>query len=216
MWKEAEMPIFLSFTGRLCFNMALLHLQYLLSFTLQHWMEKENQVPGSSPPANSRHGGNDVLYGYIHSLDYVVDDLYLQKSYLEKVLSEKPGMPCFLFRHSTGGVIVLKFVSKEGDIVMLGTKVAIMSKSASTDTHVAPSEDKSVKDAPQPPPPIKKEEDKPKAKVEVAIKEMPKASSPAPSKIAASKPQLPLKERERRDQIDTLTKANFGGKAFIS
>ncbi|KAJ6821013.1 dihydrolipoyllysine-residue succinyltransferase component of 2-oxoglutarate dehydrogenase complex 1, mitochondrial-like [Iris pallida] len=107
-------------------------------------------------------------------------------------------MPCFLFRHSTGGVIVLKFVSKEGDIVMLGTKVAIMSKSASTDTHVAPSEEKSVKYAPQPPPPIKKEEDKPKAKVEVAIKEMPKASSPAPSKIAASKPQLPPKERERR------------------
>ncbi|KAJ6851493.1 dihydrolipoyllysine-residue succinyltransferase component of 2-oxoglutarate dehydrogenase complex 1, mitochondrial-like [Iris pallida] len=102
--------------------------------------------------------------------------------------------------------IIEKFVAKEGDTVMPGTKVAIISKSASTDTHVAPSEEKSGKDAPQPTPPVKKEEDKPKAKEEVAIKEKPKASSPVPSKISASEPQLPPKERERRVPMPRLRK----------
>ncbi|EHA8587424.1 monoglyceride lipase [Cocos nucifera] len=51
------------------------------------------------------HGGSDGLHGYVHSLDYAVDDL---KAFLEKVLSENPGLPCFCFGHSTGGAIVLK------------------------------------------------------------------------------------------------------------
>ncbi|KAJ6807599.1 uncharacterized protein M6B38_169175 [Iris pallida] len=51
------------------------------------------------------HGGSDGLHGYVHSLDYAVDDL---KSFLEKVVSENPGLPCFLFGHSTGGAIILK------------------------------------------------------------------------------------------------------------
>lgn len=82
------------------------------------------------------HGGSDGLHGYVHSLDYAVDDLVcfdlylhgadgvyfasdeskctlffsniLQKSFLDKVLSENPGLPCFCFGHSTGAAIVLK------------------------------------------------------------------------------------------------------------
>nr|XP_010905619.2 uncharacterized protein LOC105032760 [Elaeis guineensis] len=51
------------------------------------------------------HGGSDGLHGYVHSLDYAVDDL---KAFLQKVLSENPWLPCFCFGHSTGGAIVLK------------------------------------------------------------------------------------------------------------
>ncbi|XP_010540033.1 PREDICTED: monoglyceride lipase [Tarenaya hassleriana] len=51
------------------------------------------------------HGGSDGLHAYVPSLDYAVDDL---KSYLEKVLTENPGLPCFCFGHSTGGAIILK------------------------------------------------------------------------------------------------------------
>lgn len=51
------------------------------------------------------HGGSDGLHGYVHSLDYAVDDL---KSFLDKILTENPGFPCFCFGHSTGAAIVLK------------------------------------------------------------------------------------------------------------
>ncbi|XP_008806627.1 monoacylglycerol lipase [Phoenix dactylifera] len=51
------------------------------------------------------HGGSDWLHGYVHSLNYAVDDL---KAFLEKILLENPGLPCFCFGHSTGGAIVLK------------------------------------------------------------------------------------------------------------
>ncbi|KAF9671252.1 hypothetical protein SADUNF_Sadunf12G0028100 [Salix dunnii] len=51
------------------------------------------------------HGGSDGLHGYVHSLDYAVDDL---KSFLDKILTENPGLPCFCFGHSTGAAIVLK------------------------------------------------------------------------------------------------------------
>lgn len=53
------------------------------------------------------HGGSDGLHAYVHSLDDAVFDL---KSYLQKVLADNPGLPCFLFGHSTGGAIVLKAV----------------------------------------------------------------------------------------------------------
>ncbi|XP_010428276.1 PREDICTED: monoglyceride lipase [Camelina sativa] len=51
------------------------------------------------------HGGSDGLHAYVPSLDYAVADL---KSYLEKVFTENPGLPCFCFGHSTGGAIILK------------------------------------------------------------------------------------------------------------
>ncbi|XP_072978034.1 uncharacterized protein [Typha angustifolia] len=53
------------------------------------------------------HGGSDGLHGYVHSLDYAVDDL---KAFLERILEDNCGLPCFLFGHSTGGAIVLKAV----------------------------------------------------------------------------------------------------------
>ncbi|CAN0902274.1 Monoglyceride lipase [Linum grandiflorum] len=51
------------------------------------------------------HGGSDGLHAYIPSLDYAVSDL---KSYLDKVMAENPGLPCFCFGHSTGAAIVLR------------------------------------------------------------------------------------------------------------
>ncbi|KAM3703009.1 hypothetical protein ACB098_04G064000 [Castanea mollissima] len=51
------------------------------------------------------HGGSDGLHAYVHSLDDAVNDM---KSFLEKILAENPGLPCFCFGHSTGAAIVLK------------------------------------------------------------------------------------------------------------
>ncbi|KAG0498166.1 hypothetical protein HPP92_002857 [Vanilla planifolia] len=51
------------------------------------------------------HGGSDGLHGYVPSLDWVVADT---ETFLEKVRFENPGVPCFLFGHSTGGAVVLK------------------------------------------------------------------------------------------------------------
>lgn len=51
------------------------------------------------------HGGSDGLHGYVPSLDYVVADT---RAFIEKVKAENPGVPCFLFGHSTGGAVVLK------------------------------------------------------------------------------------------------------------
>ncbi|KAK7410392.1 hypothetical protein VNO78_01140 [Psophocarpus tetragonolobus] len=51
------------------------------------------------------HGGSDGLHGYVPSLDHVVADT---GAFLEKIRSENPGIPCFLFGHSTGGAVVLK------------------------------------------------------------------------------------------------------------
>ncbi|KAJ6828651.1 putative monoglyceride lipase [Iris pallida] len=51
------------------------------------------------------HGGSDGLHGYVPSLDCVVADTGL---FLEKIKLENPGIPCFLFGHSTGGAVVLK------------------------------------------------------------------------------------------------------------
>ncbi|XP_073099242.1 dihydrolipoyllysine-residue succinyltransferase component of 2-oxoglutarate dehydrogenase complex 2, mitochondrial isoform X2 [Elaeis guineensis] len=103
--------------------------------------------------------------------------------------------------------VIQKFVAKEGDTVTPGTKVAVISKSASSDTHVAPSEEKADKDAPQPSPPAKeKKMEKETLKAEAPIKEKPKASSPAPPKTSASEPLLPPKERERRVPMPRLRK----------
>ncbi|KAH9301005.1 hypothetical protein KI387_012588, partial [Taxus chinensis] len=54
------------------------------------------------------HGGSDGLHGYVPSLDHVVADT---RAFLEKVRLENPGVPCFLFGHSTGGAVVLKAAS---------------------------------------------------------------------------------------------------------
>ncbi|OAY84405.1 Caffeoylshikimate esterase [Ananas comosus] len=54
------------------------------------------------------HGGSDGLHGYVPSLDYVVEDTIM---FLEKIKLENPGVPCFLFGHSTGGAVVVKAAS---------------------------------------------------------------------------------------------------------
>uniref|UniRef100_A0A2P2KNA4 Uncharacterized protein MANES_16G074300 n=1 Tax=Rhizophora mucronata TaxID=61149 RepID=A0A2P2KNA4_RHIMU len=54
------------------------------------------------------HGGSDGLHGYVPSLDLVVADTGV---FLEKIRTEHPGVPCFLFGHSTGGAVVLKAAS---------------------------------------------------------------------------------------------------------
>ncbi|PSR91776.1 Caffeoylshikimate esterase [Actinidia chinensis var. chinensis] len=54
------------------------------------------------------HGGSDGLHGYVPSLDHVVADT---GALLEKIKLENPGIPCFLFGHSTGGAVVLKAAS---------------------------------------------------------------------------------------------------------
>ncbi|CAI9771728.1 unnamed protein product [Fraxinus pennsylvanica] len=54
------------------------------------------------------HGGSDGLHGYVPSLDHVVADTGV---FLENIKSENPGVPCFLFGHSTGGAVVLKAAS---------------------------------------------------------------------------------------------------------
>ncbi|KAL3498512.1 hypothetical protein ACH5RR_041244 [Cinchona calisaya] len=54
------------------------------------------------------HGGSDGLHGYVPSLDHVVADT---GAFLEMIRLENPGIPCFLFGHSTGGAVVLKAAS---------------------------------------------------------------------------------------------------------
>lgn len=89
-----------------------------------------------------------------------------------------------------------------------GTKVAVISKSAATDTHVAPSEDPE-KGATQPPPPTEKKADTSKPKVEDAIKEKPKEPTAGLPKTSASEPQLPPKERERRVSFSCLSSSGY-------
>ncbi|KAL0905152.1 hypothetical protein M5K25_027336 [Dendrobium thyrsiflorum] len=108
--------------------------------------------------------------------------------------------------------VIEKFVAKEGDTVTPGTKIAFISKSDSSDTHVTPSE-KPVQDIPKP---GAKEADKAKSIVEEQIKEKPdvateikektRVTSPAAPKLTASEPQLPPKERERRVPMPRIRK----------
>ncbi|KAL6556632.1 hypothetical protein OROGR_005920 [Orobanche gracilis] len=62
------------------------------------------------------HGGSDGLHGYVPSLDHAVADT---AAILEKVKLENPGVPRFLFGHSTGGAVVLKAASYPHIDVML-------------------------------------------------------------------------------------------------
>lgn len=82
-----------------------------------------------------------------------------------------------------------------------GTKIAVISKSAEGVAQVAPSEKTSQKAASSLSPPTEKIETQ-KQKLETApVTKKPKSSSPLPPKHAATEPQLPPKERERRVSI---------------
>ncbi|KAK1353203.1 hypothetical protein POM88_052338 [Heracleum sosnowskyi] len=56
------------------------------------------------------HGGSDGLHAYVQSLDDAVLDV---KLFMEKVLAESTGLPCFCFGHSTGAAVILKVVATE-------------------------------------------------------------------------------------------------------
>ncbi|KAG2682319.1 hypothetical protein I3843_Q049100 [Carya illinoinensis] len=102
--------------------------------------------------------------------------------------------------------VIQKFVAKEGDTVEPGTKIAVISKSAEGVAQVAPSEKTSQKAASSLSPPTEKIETQ-KQKLETApVTKKPKSSSPLPPKHAATEPQLPPKERERRVPMTRLRK----------
>lgn len=118
--------------------------------------------------------------------------------------------------------IIEKFVAQEGDTVTPGTKVALISKSLSSDTHVAPSEEKSGQEVSTDSKeaviqkskveteisekPKTETEAKEKPKTETEAKEKPKAPHSAPPKSSAFEPQLPPKERETRVPMPRLRK----------
>ncbi|KAM0944685.1 putative 2-acylglycerol O-acyltransferase [Dioscorea sansibarensis] len=62
------------------------------------------------------HGGSDGLHGYVPSLDNVAADTGI---FLEKIKSDNPNIPCFLFGHSTGGAVVLKAALRPHIKIML-------------------------------------------------------------------------------------------------
>ncbi|KAF2538550.1 hypothetical protein F2Q68_00021708 [Brassica cretica] len=98
--------------------------------------------------------------------------------------------------------VIQEFLVKEGDTVEPGNKVAIISKSADSVSHVAPSEKIPEKAAPKPSP-----AEEPKVE-STKVAEKPKASSPPPppTKQSAKEPQLPPKDRERRVPMTRLRK----------
>ncbi|KAK8963027.1 hypothetical protein KSP40_PGU002516 [Platanthera guangdongensis] len=95
--------------------------------------------------------------------------------------------------------VIKKFVSQEGDTVTPGSKVALISKSDSSDTHVAPSEEKSGQEVSSPA--AKETVDQ----IETETKEKSKVTYPPP-KSSAFEPQLPPKERETRVPMPRLRK----------
>ncbi|CAN8306593.1 unnamed protein product [Cochlearia groenlandica] len=85
-----------------------------------------------------------------------------------------------------------------------GNNIAIISKSADAESHVAPSDKTPEKPASQPSPPA----EKPKAEG-TKVAEKPKAPAPPPppsSRQSAKEPQLPPKDRERRVPMTRLRK----------
>ncbi|KAG9446288.1 hypothetical protein H6P81_012416 [Aristolochia fimbriata] len=100
--------------------------------------------------------------------------------------------------------VIEKLIAKEGDTVMPGTKVAVISKSAAGASEVSTQE--KPKEAPKPSTPSaeKKQVEKQQPKAEAAPpKEKPHTPTPTP-KATATEPVLPPKERERRVPMTRL------------
>ncbi|ERN11983.1 hypothetical protein AMTRI_Chr08g202710 [Amborella trichopoda] len=106
--------------------------------------------------------------------------------------------------------VIEKLVAKEGDTVVPGTTIAVISRSGTA--SVAPSDEKPAtkekptKEAPKPLAPVEKEPAEKKKPTEEAAKVKPKPPTPAPSRSSPSEPQLPPKERERRVPMTRLRK----------
>lgn len=69
------------------------------------------------------------MHGYVESLDHVVADT---QEYLQRVRAEYPGLPCFIYGHSTGGAVALKAAlhhevleSLEGGIILTSPAVRV-------------------------------------------------------------------------------------------
>lgn len=99
--------------------------------------------------------------------------------------------------------VIEKLTASEGDTVTPGTKIAVIVKSdaPASDTHVAPSEEKSEKES-TPKAPV---EEKP-VKAEPPKVEKPKPVATPPPKTSPTEPQLPPKDRERRVPMPRLRK----------
>uniref|UniRef100_A0A0C9QVI8 dihydrolipoyllysine-residue succinyltransferase n=1 Tax=Wollemia nobilis TaxID=56998 RepID=A0A0C9QVI8_9CONI len=107
--------------------------------------------------------------------------------------------------------IIEKFTAKEGDTVVPGTKVAVISKSAEGAKPTSAEKEKPSPQPSQPPPPAEKkvaEEVKPPSAKPVEGVSQDKVITPAvPSpKASPSEPQLPPKDRERRVPMTRLRK----------
>ncbi|XP_031491849.1 dihydrolipoyllysine-residue succinyltransferase component of 2-oxoglutarate dehydrogenase complex 2, mitochondrial-like [Nymphaea colorata] len=100
---------------------------------------------------------------------------------------------------------IQRFVAKKGDIVVPGTKIAIISKSGVAESD-APTKEESPEDVPPPPPSTAAQtvEKKQPSEGHTVVKSPP--SSPPISKTSPTEPQLPPKERERRVPMTRLRK----------
>ncbi|XP_068666824.1 dihydrolipoyllysine-residue succinyltransferase component of 2-oxoglutarate dehydrogenase complex 1, mitochondrial-like [Aristolochia californica] len=100
--------------------------------------------------------------------------------------------------------VIEKLFAKEGDTVMPGTKVAVISKSAAGSSEVSMQEKPKETPKPSSPPAEKEKVEKEQPKAEVSpLKEKPKTPTPTP-KTTATEPVLPPKEREKRVPMTRL------------
>ncbi|KAJ7960795.1 Dihydrolipoamide acetyltransferase component of pyruvate dehydrogenase complex [Quillaja saponaria] len=106
--------------------------------------------------------------------------------------------------------VIQKFLAKEGDTVEPGNKIAVISKSGDSASHVAPFESTSEKAASQQTAraeKISEEKKAPKAESPpITERSKPATPSPSPPQRSPTEPQLPPKERERRVPMTRLRK----------
>ncbi|KAF3790095.1 Dihydrolipoyllysine-residue succinyltransferase component of 2-oxoglutarate dehydrogenase complex 2 [Nymphaea thermarum] len=117
--------------------------------------------------------------------------------YLHRTVAEWP-----VLQESTGA----EFVAKEGDTVVPGTKVAIISKSGIADSDAPASKEKSIEEVRLPSSSTDRQNVEKSKPVEAVVRDKPSSPSPPPSKASPTEPQLPPKERERRVPMTRLRK----------
>ncbi|XP_031475847.1 dihydrolipoyllysine-residue succinyltransferase component of 2-oxoglutarate dehydrogenase complex 2, mitochondrial-like [Nymphaea colorata] len=102
--------------------------------------------------------------------------------------------------------IIQRFVAKEGDTVVPGTKVAIISKSGTADSDTPTSKEKSIEEVRLPSSSTDGQNVEKSKPVEAVVRDKPSSPSPPPSMASPTEPQLPPKERERRVPMTRLRK----------
>ncbi|KAL6314175.1 hypothetical protein AAG906_011919 [Vitis piasezkii] len=162
----------------------------------------------------SRHFSSDNDAGDRVQVDEPTAQIETDKVFLGCVGKLLPLVLEFLIFHlvtidvaSLKAGVIQKFVAKEGDVVDPGTKIAVISKSGESVTHVASSKKKLDEAAPKPPPAAEIKNENKKSKPETApVMGKPKVPSSPPPKQSASEPVLPPKERERRLSLVPMTR----------